>query len=145
MKSIVNVIIALILLTSFSSFAGSGKAIVPLWSAGPNHHTFIDISNITDNSLYVELTVYRRSGDVVPSSNLTFDNINASTGEIAPNNTGYILVSGFSHEEYGYATISWKNKNGDDVVGLVSQGVRVINPNGNRAEYAVIVNNGMPF
>ena len=140
-------LIAIFISTLISSitYAGNGKAIIPLWGAGTNFSTVIDVSNITDNPLYITFTVYGSAGNVISSTYLSYGNINSSTGEIAANNTGFLQISGLPSNDYGYAIVTWKNKSGDDAIGLVAQGLRIYSDSSVRSEYAIPINNGMPF
>lgn len=54
--------VCLAVLASFSSFAGSGKAMIPYWSANSTSgsKTYINISNITDNDIAVTVTFYKK-------------------------------------------------------------------------------------
>ena len=135
----------LLLIASACSYAGSGKAIIPLWGAGIGFSTVIDVSNITDNPLNVKFAVYGKAGNIISSTYLTYENIDSSTGEIAANNTGFLLISGLPVNDYGYAVITWENKSGNDAIGLVAQGLRIYSDSSVRSEYAININNGMPF
>jgi len=135
----------MMMLVSSSVLAGSGKAIVPLWGSGNgDFSTVIDVSNITDNPINVSFTFYGSAGNVIASTYISYYNI-SSTGELSSKNTGSVVISGLPSNDYGFAVITWENKTGNDVVGLVSQGLRIYTDSSVRSEYAILINQGMPF
>lgn len=131
---------------SLAAFAGSGKAIVPHWhsSLSDGLRNRIHVSNITDNTLNVTITLYNKNGSVY-NSGLTYTNFITSNTQLAANSSGYLQMYGST--DYGYAVIEWSNTGtDDDVLGLVAYSSKtVVNGPEWRADVGIPVNNGLAF
>ena len=144
MKNILKLSLGVLLLTnSFSSaYAGSGKAISPMWDITSTRTCYIHISNITTHNLQVSVTFYKNDGTTV-TSGITYNNLQSSNTVLNAGNSAFIQIDAAATSQYGYAVIHWSNdvSSEDDVVGLVAHGFC----SGSDNRYAVPVNNGMPF
>ncbi|MFZ8170629.1 hypothetical protein ACO1HB_17490 [Alteromonas macleodii] len=131
---------------SVSSFAGSGKAIVPSWIAGGNNSiTVLTISNITDNDIAVNVVFYGKDGQVIQPSQ--FENFTLGNSVITAGNTGQVRISSTT-SQYGYAVINWENTAddaADDTIALVARGYHQVVDTARRTNSLIQINNGMPF
>lgn len=148
MKVLINIIAVALVLFSSLSFSGSGKAIMPSWHAGSGtlKVSAIFFSNITSNTLNVKFTVYGKDGAVL-NPTIYGGLINSNT-QLAPNSSGFIEIQSPSSFNQGYVIIEWENiEDEDNAVAMVANGYNVGSNNGStfRSDYAVPINNGMPF
>lgn len=145
----VKILVAMLLLCSSSLvLAGSGKAIMPSWHAGSGNYkvSVIFFSNITASTLDVKFTIYGKDGTTI-SPTVYGGLINGNT-QLAPHSSGFIEIRSPGSFNQGYAVIEWENLEGDDdTVAMVAHGYDVGSNNAStyRSDYAVPINNGMPF
>ncbi|MBB6252845.1 hypothetical protein [Nitrospirillum iridis] len=142
--------LAVSLLSSASALAGSGNAILPLWSAntstGVSAGTNVYVTNITSHTLNIGMTFYAGDGTVT-SCPVTVSNLTNSNTQIAAGVTAQISVT-CSTLTTGIARIQWSNQSTDiDNVGLVAFGIRYINYTsaGVSSHTSVPVNGSNPF
>ena len=140
-----SLIVGCLLLVSNVAFAGSGKAIIPMWHAVANgkHFTDVRLSNITSNNIEVKVTFYNTDGTKVTSGITYWDFINGNT-QLSPNSSGRLRIDTAG---YGYATIEWNNvgETDDDVVAIIAHGERFLIQSGGIGVTSLPVNQGLPF
>ncbi|BCB26934.1 hypothetical protein SKTS_18200 [Sulfurimicrobium lacus] len=146
MKKMYSILVACCLSLSFNAFAGSGKAIVPMFGADTTQpdwqRTNIFLSNITTHALNVQITVYQEDGTVVPSSSLTYVNFQNSNTQIGAGKSAYLKIDTVGWH-FGYAIVQWQNSGTDqDAVGLVGAAQR---QQALEWGHYIPVNNGIPF
>ena len=136
-------ILSFLAIFSHFTYAGSGKAIVPYWSASASASTDIRVSNITTHPIIVKVTFFDRSGnELAPSSYVNFQNGNT---QVAPKATGQVRISS-SSSKFGYAVIEWENEQDqNDAVALVAHGVYQVIESSRRTNASISINNGLPF
>lgn len=165
-------ILLMMLFMAFPAYAGSGHAAVPFLNATYSNAnswvcSAIVVSNITDHIISGRVKIYDRDGNVFT------DNGSASNGNLVssffasyseetvsgndsstfsftlnPHSTAKFSLNmsslpGVSF--HGYAVISWENVTGDDIYGLIANGVRIQVLTDARCEHSIPVNSGMPF
>ncbi len=139
-------VVLLTILTIFTSqaLAGSGKAVLPHWGGQTGKPGYIFLSNITDDAVKVTITFYGKNGATLTPS--TFTNFSNGNTELAARSSGYVSLSP-GVWDYGFATIEWEDlEQNDNTVALVAHGFRVVqSTSSTRSDYAIQINNGMPF
>ncbi|CAM2007636.1 hypothetical protein [Acanthopleuribacter pedis] len=144
MKTFKIMSLLFVLSSVFSAFAGSGKAIVPMWYSHTSQVTALYISNIAGNDVDVTVTFYKKDGTVATST-ITQNNWINSNLSIAANTTANIIITSTT-EEYGYAVIEWVNRGSDDdTIALVAHGFWGKALSTKESGYAIPVNDGKPF
>ena len=142
MKKIIAALLFSVLSTNV--FAGSGKAIVPHWYInGTYDQSFqIYISNTTEHTLDVSITVYKDDG----TTRTATEEGQITNGTLAAGKSGWFAIASASAQEFGYAVIEWSNQGTDeDLVGLTAHAASTrLNTTTNFA-YSVPINNGQPF
>ena len=127
------------------AFAGSGKAIVPHWTANSgDRSSHIFISNISATSVNVSVSFYGKNGAKLSPS--TYNNFTVANTQLAAKSTGYVSIDN-SGSDWGFAVIEWSNLEGEDSsVALVAHGFReVAKSTSVSGNFAIPINNGMPF
>ena len=104
--------------------AGYGSAYIPGWNKHSNNQTNVFISNVSEASVYVQVTFYHTDGTVYTEAtegsdtNFTFDGeFDASTNNplstlgsgatLAAGETGSINIQALGGVYWGYALIEW--------------------------------------
>ncbi len=130
--------------------AGGGKAIVPHWYIISNdtnvQHSNFFISNVTNHDLVVTITFYNKDGTVF-SPVLTYNNFQNGNTEIGAGNSANLRIDSPAStvDSYGYATITWSNKTGEnDLVGLIAWADWMVDSPDPRG-FSIQVNGGNPF
>lgn len=135
------------------SFAGIGKAIVPItqtyYVSGTDYiGSAIYVTNLTNHSIRLYVTFYGKDGSIMPASFVNYYNLTNANTEIAANSTGniYIQPTSASALNYGKAIIEWENLSGnDDTIALIAHAqIHRLSAAGD-ARSNVPINNGMPF
>lgn len=144
MKAFKTVLFLFALSSVFSTFAGSGKAIVPMWYSNASQITALYISNISSNDVDVTVTFYKKNGTVATST-ITQGNWINSNQSIGAQTSANIIITSPS-EEYGYAVVEWTNRGtDDDTIALVAHGFWGKAVSTKESGYAIPVNDGKPF
>lgn len=130
------------------SFAGSGKAIMPSWTAGSGNGktSSMFFSNITENTIEVHITIYGLDGTVIPPTR--YGGLINNNTQLPPKSSGFIEIFSAAAFNQGYLVIEWNNLEGDDdTVAMVAHGYNIGSNNLSsiRSDYSVPVNQGMPF
>lgn len=129
------------------SFAGSGKAIMPSWTAGSGSGktSALFFSNITSNTIEVHITIYGLDGTVIQPTR--YGGLINNNTQLPPKSSGFIETFSTAAFNHGYLIIEWKNLEGDDdTVAMVAHGYNIGSSlTSLRSDYSVPVNQGMPF
>ncbi|QTD53498.1 hypothetical protein [Sulfidibacter corallicola] len=148
MKTSALIFVVFSLCSTYQVLAGSGKAIIPNFSANSatDGKCVYYMSNITPHDLEVSITFYDQNGTVITSGIVYTNFINSNT-EIAAGSTGVVVINP-TPWKYGYAVIEWNNKStDDDVLGLVAHGFFDQQDGSDNAEayYSIPINCGAAF
>ena len=141
-----QLLLAILLLPlSAPLLAGNGKAMMASWQVEGRKVAVIFFSNITDNPINVSFTVYGKNGELVEPTRYG-GMINNNT-QLAPRSSGFIEMQSTGSFNQGYIVVEWENLPGDDdAVAMLAHGYNIgANNSRLRSDYAVPINNGMPF
>lgn len=148
-------------------FAAGGSAVMPVCknykiSSQETYNTQIYLSNVTDASIDVTITIFNYDGTIVKDSGSTLfragnvSNFNgnptsndSATFTLAANNSAYFIFENASSSQYGYALIEW-SQTSNAIYGLLANArefhYRDIAPNITREyAYSLPINGGKPF
>ena len=156
---------------SVSSFAdSSGRAIIPHWSAfysGTKSNEFsstqIHVSNLTDSTITIELSLYDAEGDVASSDDFDASvlpvgalmncNTMGTLCDLPAHHSGFFFIHNDSENEFpfttGYGSLEWTSFNQEQVAMVahgISMGEMSDTQSGRmKASVTIPINNGLPF
>ncbi len=150
-------------------FAASGKAVLPHYhgnytSSSYYQVTHLFITNVTNATTSVTLTLYDASGTIVTdddnydagkiraesSVSATWDDNHSgssATFDLDSNETVLVTITGSATAIIGYGRIEWEQPNSDAVYGLIAHGfkTRYSQNAGFYSQASIHINNGLPF
>jgi hypothetical protein len=150
---------------SFASTASAatysqGKATIPWYYQGSSDESGFSVSNITDSSINVIITLYNYNGTMLiddgsssagflrgSSINNYSDNNTDSTVTFTldAHSTGNFTLSVYSTIHNGYGIIQW-NQSGTALQGLVVSGTQIFHQSSSsQVRTPISINNSMPF
>ncbi len=154
------VVMACLLGLSNVAFGTSGSAVINhYWSTTGGAYSHLNVSNITDSTISVKITLYLLDGTILYDSStnqssgyvkidagtiLNYtegDNTKTVSFDLAANQTCRFVVSGFT--AYGYGIIEW-TQNSKETKGLVASST-LVNTGSGISISVIPINNGLPF
>lgn len=153
--------IFLVLLLATTGFAKSGSGVIPhLLRNGTAGRIFLYVSNITSSTVTVTITFFDSSGSVITEdadndcfaynvSNYDDSVTGASISfDLGGNDTGHIrlqLANAQDPPDYGYGIIKWEQDSNARFALIAHCAMSYDNNAGDFSDYAVQINNGLPF
>jgi hypothetical protein len=159
------------LLCSMSSVAdASGRAIIPHWNAfysGSISNEFsstqIHVSNITDATITIEMSLYDAEGDlassddfdasILPVGALMNCNAMGNLCDLPAHSSGFYFIHNDSENDFpfttGYGSLEWTSFNKEHMA-MVAHGISMSEMSDTqsgrmKASVSIPINNGMPF
>ncbi len=124
-----KLITLLFLLSPSLCLAGDGSGILPHWNKTSTNKSMIYITNISDSTVTVFITLYDESGseytessetgtNLVSLGSLTGDPLSTSGATLDANESGIFKIERLGASKYGYGVITWSTS-GKETVALI--------------------------
>lgn len=140
--------------------AKSGSAVIPFYyiekSSNHTDKTILYISNITDQPISVDITLFTKEGTIFKDtagdhifisnvSSYSLNNINSTLSfNLNSNATTYIVLkSELTTQKYGYGVIEW-SQDSNNTYGLVASG-SYLQARPGTSRFAMQINDSKPF
>ncbi|MBM4053443.1 MAG: hypothetical protein FJ264_01975 [Planctomycetes bacterium] len=140
-----------------TAIAGSsGKVIVPYWQKASNMKSVVSVSNISNSSVDVTISLFDENGNIYNESSESGTNLWVFWGlssspldtpvALASHKTGQLIIDKVGSSKGGYAIVQWSSTSNEAVALITTIQYYAYNSASDFGSIVIIpLNNGMPF